>query len=129
MTAEPEDTSTLQDAIADLLTRSTNFAGEQLPDVAQQLLAWEQARLTGWLLIDWFLVLAFAVGLVWAWRWAYRERALDDLAMALGILTLFGVLWFLVAIGDAFALAKVITAPKAWLLEYGADMLHKIKAK
>lgn len=125
----------LQSALADVLNKSVQAAGdaknflvEQLPDVIKQLLAWRLAKSIGECL---FAVLLGATLLRYT-RWYFRfgkskewdfDRycELIPASFGFGLGTLIG--WFIVCVYFNIAWLQIWLAPKVYLIEYASKLI------
>jgi len=127
-------TEPLQQALATILTKATQgidagvqFLGEQLPDVAQQLLMWRMVANLFWVVVA-MVVLA---GLVSTWIVLHKRKMLTDQWGDLsdtGILMLFvsffiGVPSVIVFFAASLEAIQIYFAPKIYLIEYAAKLL------
>ena len=93
------------------------FAGEQLPDVARQLILFRRAACSMWLAIG----IAALIGGIWLFRaiskWQRDNEVCDDCGLITmpAIISLFG---FLAVVCSGTGLLKLWLAPKLYLLEY-----------
>jgi hypothetical protein len=124
----------LQNALLSLINQATTFASGEIPEVLHQVLIWNLTASIAWMIagIVWFVV---------AWRF-YKyatllpreqrkegvlfDRAGDKREEAIYFLCVFGGIFSLLfanaLIFSPFEIAKILLAPKLYLIEYAAHL-------
>lgn len=104
--------------------KTTDFAMEQLPDIAQSYVAYGRVVLT----LEIVICIAILIGLGWLLRWTYRkvkENVLEDVFIVFaGLATIFAGTVALVTIFNLVPQAVLVwVAPKVWLLKELATLI------
>lgn len=121
----------IYDGIAATVNKATTFAGEQIPDIAFQYVAWGRGYLTAYMIIA--LVL-FVSGLWLAWRIGFfNSRKLRDdyqgdwhgarIMSCIGGIIIMGI-GFIVMLNNLKEFIMVWFAPKIWLIQ---EIVHLVK--
>jgi hypothetical protein len=118
----------LQGKLVDILTsiqtaagKASDFALEQLPDIAQSYVAYGRA----WSVFESALAALTILASAWGLRWAFRnsdeyEGASFGAGMSCGIVGFFSLVWLVLCLHSAFL---VWFAPKVWLLKEIARLI------
>jgi hypothetical protein len=123
----------LQGKLVEILTsmqsaagKASDFAMEQLPDIAQSYVAFGRAYHTFWIVSMVLVLLGIGWGTIKVFRLASRpEGVLDDMppSFAVAFGSLIGALPFLIFLDSLKPALLVWFAPKVWLLKEIATML------
>ncbi len=109
-------------AIGRAATVATDFAKEQLPDIAMQIIAVERAYLTSMMLFP----LVFIVAFIFTYRWAQKD-SWNNMAPGMScMLSAFGLLFSLMFSMVHFKqFLTVWVAPKIYLINYIVELVKR----
>lgn len=113
--------STILEKALDGAQATGDFIAGQIPDVVKELLAYYTATDIFWILIS---ILGFFG--TWAlYRWAIRMYEIDSDYGPMYILpACSGILSIIIFMVNILDLLKIMVAPKLYLLEYAANLVH-----
>jgi len=107
------------DATKASVTSALNFVQTQAPDVIHELIMWHLVCAIMWVIIGLFFVIPCV--LTWKRSWKYTSDDTFPTIILNGGGSLIGGVAILV---NAFIVAKILIAPKLWLLEYAISIIH-----
>jgi hypothetical protein len=116
-----EKLSQVLDALIGVIKSSAEFAGNQLPDIAQQACAYEVAASTYWLVIFGVLLvllLGFLILLI-------ASKSDEGIGITLTAIIVFTALSGF----QIMDIVKVKTAPKVYVMEYFIDKIKTFKGE
>jgi hypothetical protein len=114
-----EKLNQVMDALIGVIKSSAEFAGSQLPDIAQQACAYELASSTTWLI----LLVVLIVLLVGFLALLILKDSDDGVGLTLSAIIVLAMLSG-VQIMD---IIKVKTAPKVYVMEYFIDKVKSVR--
>lgn len=130
MNVDKEILNKFMQAMLDVLKSAKDFTLEQAPDIMRQVVAFETARSAIWLGL--WLTMPTAVAVLWIWvvrSDKTRDAKLlddEDFWAPLALVSFGAVAVSTIGIiVKSIDLAKVLVAPKVYLLEYFAELVKK----